>query len=79
LTAGDYGLLTARLMAFVPPARVITFLEGGYDLEGLRDSAGACVAALAGSSYSPEKPTAGGPGHDVVTAALKVRERAFDA
>jgi acetoin utilization deacetylase AcuC-like enzyme len=75
LSSGDYGLMTARLAELVPHGRVITFLEGGYDLDALEASAGACVAALVGKVHAPEKPTAGGPGHPVVGAALKVRER----
>lgn len=59
LSAGDYHDLTVRAMALVPPGRLIAFLEGGYDLEALAMSAGACVAALAGSSYRPEAGSTG--------------------
>ena len=45
-----------------PPGGRVFFLEGGYDLQGLADSAGATLAALAGERYRPEAPTAGGPG-----------------
>ena len=48
LTAGDYDELTARICALVPPGRRIVILEGGYDLDALAASAGACVAALTG-------------------------------
>jgi acetoin utilization deacetylase AcuC-like enzyme len=78
LTSGDYGLLTARLAALVGPRRVIGFLEGGYDLDALATSAGACVAALAGVAYLPEKPTSAGLGRNVVDAALKVHGLAGD-
>jgi acetoin utilization deacetylase AcuC-like enzyme len=70
--------MTARLVALAPPGRVIAFLEGGYDLDGLAASAGACLAALAGETMLPEPPSSGGPGGDVVTAALKTRTRAGD-
>lgn len=70
LAAGDFALLTSRVMALVPPGRRIAFLEGGYDLDALAASSGACVAALAGESWVPrgEEPTSGGPGRSVVAA-----------
>jgi acetoin utilization deacetylase AcuC-like enzyme len=75
LSAGDYADLTARLAALVPPGRRLAFLEGGYDLEGLASSAGACLAALAGAEWRPERPTNGGPGRQVVAAAVLRRQR----
>jgi acetoin utilization deacetylase AcuC-like enzyme len=75
LSAGDYADLTARLAALVPPGRRLAFLEGGYDLEGLASSAGACLAALAGGSWRPEPATNGGPGRAVVAAAALRRQR----
>jgi len=67
-SASDYGLLTTRLLAFAPAAgRTIAFLEGGYDLEALRASTAVTVATLAGATArSPEAPTGGGPGREVV-------------
>jgi acetoin utilization deacetylase AcuC-like enzyme len=79
LTSGDYGQLTDRLVALAGPRRVIGFLEGGYDLDALAASAGACVAALAGLQYRPEKPTSAGFGRNVVDAALKIHAPANDA
>ena len=72
LTAGDYALLTSRVMGLVPPGRRIAFLEGGYDLDALAASAGACVAALAGKTWVPrgEEATSGGPGRSVVEAVV---------
>jgi len=78
LTSGDYGMITERLLRLVGPRRVITFLEGGYDLEALASSAGACLSALAGGTYQPEKPTSAGLGRNVVEAALKIHRRVFD-
>jgi acetoin utilization deacetylase AcuC-like enzyme len=69
LSAGDFGLLAARVRELAPPGRLVAFLEGGYDLEALARSAGACVAALAGERWLPEPPTGGGPGAEVVAAA----------
>ena len=70
LSAGDYALLTSRVMGLVPAGRRIAFLEGGYDLDALAASAGACVAALAGEVWVPrgEEATSGGPGRSVVDA-----------
>jgi acetoin utilization deacetylase AcuC-like enzyme len=69
LTAGDYVDLTDRVVSLVPPGRRIAFLEGGYDLDALRLSAGATVAALAGETWRPEAPSTGGVGSTVVEAA----------
>ena len=72
LTAGDFADITARIVALAPAGRRLAFLEGGYDLDALAASAGACVAALAGECYRPEPPTSGGPGLDVVDAVRAV-------
>ena len=68
LSAGDFAELTAAVRATAPPGRIVAFLEGGYDLTALADSAAACVAALAGVDHRPEPPTSGGPGGAVVSA-----------
>ncbi len=78
LASGDYALLTQRLATLVPSRRVVGFLEGGYDLDALAVSSGACVAALSGLAYQPEKPTSAGLGRNVVDAALKIHARAND-
>lgn len=77
-TSGDFADLTFRAMSLAPAGRRIFFLEGGYDLRALSDSAGACVAALAGVERRPEPPSSGGPGSDVVDAALMIRARDAD-
>ncbi len=69
LAAGDYADLTARVMALASPGRLVVFLEGGYDLEALRDSTAATVSTLLGSPARIEPATAGGPGTRVVHAA----------
>ncbi len=76
LSAGDYADMTAALAALVPPGRVLAFLEGGYDLEALRDSTAATMAALGGAHLHPEAPTGGGPGRDAVAAASLAHRRA---
>ena len=78
LSAGDYADLTAELLALVPPGRRIVFLEGGYDLDALADSAAACVGALLGERLILEPPTSGGPGRDAITAAGLVRRELDD-
>ncbi|MHB8463338.1 MAG: histone deacetylase family protein [Acidimicrobiales bacterium] len=73
LTAGDFADLTARTVAMAP--RSVLFLEGGYDLEALRLSVGASVAAIAGVDYRPEPASNGGPGASAVEAARRVHAR----
>ena len=72
LSAGDYADLTATVRALAPPGRVVAFLEGGYDLSALADSAAACVAALAGVTHRPEQASSGGPGAGIVDAATRL-------
>jgi acetoin utilization deacetylase AcuC-like enzyme len=77
LSAGDYGDVTAALVELVPPGRRLVFLEGGYDLEALRSSSAATLAALAGGRLAPEAPTSGGPGREVIAAAHLAHVRAL--
>jgi acetoin utilization deacetylase AcuC-like enzyme len=49
LTDADFGAITARLVAFAREScqgRIVSALEGGYDLAGLATSARAHVQAL---------------------------------
>ena len=69
LAAGDFADLTHAIVRVVSPGRRIAFLEGGYDLDALADSAAAAVAALAGTEWRPEPATGGGPGAEVAAAA----------
>jgi acetoin utilization deacetylase AcuC-like enzyme len=70
LSSGDYADLVRRCAAFAPPGRRLAFLEGGYDLSALADSAAACVGALLGVDHRPEAATAGGPGRAMVDRLL---------
>lgn len=72
LTAGDFADFTRVLAELVPPGRQVVFLEGGYDMQGLAESAGSTLAAMCGEDFRPEGATSGGPGRHVVDA---VRER----
>jgi acetoin utilization deacetylase AcuC-like enzyme len=76
LTAGDFADLTGRVMGLAPAGHRLAVLEGGYDLDALADSAGACVAGLAGVEYRPEAPSSGGPGRAVVGAVVGAVRRA---
>ena len=71
LSAGDYAALIARVSALAPrPGRTVVFLEGGYDLDAIRDCVAATLPVLLGESATPaEAPTGGGPGATVVDAA----------
>ncbi len=74
LSAGDYGALVTRLLAHAPPGRVVTFLEGGYSLSGLRDSVAATLPVLAGGeapTVADEGPTSGGPGASMVESVRR--------
>jgi acetoin utilization deacetylase AcuC-like enzyme len=71
LTAGDFSALTAATVSLAPNA--VCFLEGGYDLDALRRSVGASLAAIAGVDYRPEAPSSGGPGDHWVAAAARAQ------
>ena len=70
LTAGDYAAITKRVLDHAAPGRRIVFLEGGYDLDALADSAAAVMAELVGSKYATEAETNGGPGAGIVDLAV---------
>ena len=72
LTAGDFADLTAEVLSLVPPGRRVVFLEGGYDLVAVARSTAACLAAMTGTVLRPEAPSSGGPGVDVVDAAVRL-------
>ena len=74
LAAGDYVDMTARLMALAPARRLVVFLEGGYDLDALRDSTTATVSTLLGEPGRVEPATAHGPGHEVVHAVRELHQ-----
>ncbi|MBM3684773.1 MAG: histone deacetylase [Actinobacteria bacterium] len=72
LTAGDFADLTAEVLALVPAGRRVVFLEGGYDLVAVARSTAACLGAMTGTVVRPESPSTGGPGADVVDAAVRL-------
>jgi acetoin utilization deacetylase AcuC-like enzyme len=71
LSAGDYALMTKRLVELVPNGRCMAVLEGGYDLQALADASAATMAALVGVEHLPEAPTCGGPGHRALDAVAE--------
>ena len=48
LEAPDYGRMANRLAALVGPGRVVSFLEGGYDLGAIETSVAATIRGLGG-------------------------------
>jgi acetoin utilization deacetylase AcuC-like enzyme len=78
LSAGDYAAISARVAEWAQPGRLISFLEGGYDLGALRDSVAASLPALIGAASNPidgETDTSGGPGSTVVDAVADLWTR----
>ena len=59
-------------MGLVPVSRCVLFLEGGYDLGALADSAGAVLAAVVGVDHRPEPSSGEGPGRDVVDQVVEL-------
>jgi acetoin utilization deacetylase AcuC-like enzyme len=72
LTSGDFADLIARILPMAPAGRRLLFLEGGYDLQALTDSAAAVAAAIVDVDYRPEEASSGGPGDDHVALAHKI-------
>jgi len=75
LTAGDYAALTARILEIAPPGRRIVFLEGGYDLDALKESAAAVMAMLVDDPIQTERQTNGGPGIEMIDMAVDYFDR----
>jgi acetoin utilization deacetylase AcuC-like enzyme len=75
LSSGDFADLTRELFHYVPAGRRVVFLEGGYDLQGLRDSVAATLAAMVDVDTRPEPATSDGPGATVVEAVARMRAR----
>lgn len=75
LTSGDYADLTRALFAFAPEGRRIVFLEGGYDLQAVRDCVASTLAAMVDVDTRPESATSGGPGGAIVEAVARQRAR----
>ena len=62
LTSGDFADIAKRVKAFAPATgRLALLLEGGYDLDALRMSVGASLAAVLDVEFRPEHASAAGP------------------
>ncbi len=72
-SAFDYGDMVSSLMTLAP--RTVAVLEGGYDLEAVARSSYAVAGALCDLELWPEPASCGGPGTDVVKAAMQVQRR----
>jgi acetoin utilization deacetylase AcuC-like enzyme len=78
LSAGDYAAISERVAEWAQPGRLISFLEGGYDLGALRDSVAASLPTLIGApgrTIDGESDTSGGPGTTVVEAVADLWSR----
>lgn len=73
LTSGDYGDIVADVISVAPAGHRLVFLEGGYDLPAIRSSTAATVTAMLGGRLHPERPSAGGPGADVIARVSDAR------
>lgn len=78
LTSVDFADMTTWVKGLAPKAKVIAFLEGGYDFSALENSAGATLAVMAGEIYRPEPASDGEINFEVIHAIEESRKRALD-
>jgi acetoin utilization deacetylase AcuC-like enzyme len=80
LTSGDFAAMAQLATSYAPCAgRTALFLEGGYDLEALRSSLHASLAAVLGAPYEPEPRSSNGHGWEVVRRVRHERDVAIEA
>lgn len=72
LTSADFADLVAQLLPMAPAGRRLLFLEGGYDLRALADSAAAVAGVVLEHRIRPEQPSSGGPGEEHVEVARTI-------
>jgi acetoin utilization deacetylase AcuC-like enzyme len=77
LTSADFCDLTLWIKQLVPKAKVVAFLEGGYNLSALEQSAAATLSALAGRSLKPEPNSDGSADLEMIKALEESRKRAL--
>jgi acetoin utilization deacetylase AcuC-like enzyme len=77
LSSGDFANIAARVAGLATPRRVALFLEGGYNVEALRDSVAATLSTLLGGDHVAEPATNGGAGMDEVTRTQSERHVAL--
>ncbi len=61
LTSTDYRMMGRRIRELVPPSRIVTYLEGGYDLRALTESVAATVEGFFGFEGDDDPPTLASP------------------
>jgi len=71
LTAGDYAKLTTRVLELAPAGQRVVFLEGGYNLDALTETAAAVMSTLVDERFETESETNGGPGAEIVDLAVE--------
>ncbi len=73
LSSGDFAHLATIVRGFAPASgRLAFFLEGGYDLDAVRESVAATLAAVTGADHRAEPATTGGPGSSAVARARAI-------
>jgi acetoin utilization deacetylase AcuC-like enzyme len=72
-TSADLADLVASVRDLAASGRIVVLLEGGYDLDAVRDCSAAVTAELLGERYRPEAPTSGGPGREIVAEARRLQ------
>ena len=73
---GDEGHQHGALLGWSTPGRRMLFLEGGYDLEALRDSLRATLSTITDAGLPPvDRPSWGGPGAEVIASLDAARRR----
>ena len=77
LTSADFSELTLWVRQMAPSARMVAFLEGGYDLPALEQCTAATLAALAGESLKPEPNSDGPINFEMIKALEESRKRAL--
>ncbi|HYJ07958.1 MAG TPA: histone deacetylase [Polyangiaceae bacterium] len=82
LSASGYAAMTRSLLLTLPKACPLGLvLEGGYDLEALRDSSEAVARVLLGSSATPERSESSSsspsPAHSAALAAVAQAQSPF--
>lgn len=72
LTSADYTDSIQEILEFAPAGQRLLFLEGGYDLQALRDCVASGLTATAGGFHRPESPTTGGAGLAEVESSRRI-------
>lgn len=79
LTSGDFAELSNLAVSFTPQrGRLALFLEGGYNLDALRASISASLAAALGMPSDVEPRSSGGPGTEHVSLVRRERRAAIE-